>query len=337
MKRHEFHIDFVGHSKVYLGITIALIAIGIISTAVFGVKLDIQFSGGTMLTYLYDGEINADEFAKTVDSNLEGFSSSVNTGEDFSTGRNKMQVQINTKDGLSSDGQLALTNALSEQYSENNLELIESSDVSASSGKTFFLKCLVAVIFSAVVLIVYIAIRFKNIGGWLAGICGVIALFHDIFVVYVTFVVFRMDIDANFMAVVLTILGYSINDTIVIYDRIRENKVLLAKQKLSLAEITNLSTNQSLTRSIYTSVTTIMSMLVVTIVAFVYGLDSIISFSFPIMLGMISGTYSTLCISTPLWVYLENKKKPKNNNNNKKKKSKPTTTSQGKFPDGAVV
>lgn len=116
-----------------------------------------------------------------------------------------------------------------------------------------------------------------------------------------------MEIDANFMAVILTILGYSINDTIVIYDRIRENKTLY-KDKLSLAELTNLSTNQSLTRSINTSVTTIATMLVVTIVAMVYGVNSIISFSFPMMIGLISGTYSTICIAGPLWVWLEEKK-----------------------------
>ncbi len=311
MKKHQFNIDFIGHSKVYLAISLSIIGLGILLSFVFGVKLDIQFSGGTMLTYLYDGAIDEDDFKSTVSENLGGMNISVNTGEDFSSGRNKIQVQINSKNGLNSDGQLALTTALGEKYSENNLELIESSDVSASSGKTFFLKCLVAVIFSAVVLIIYIAVRFKNIGGWLAGVCAVIALFHDIFVVYATFVIFRMDVDANFMAVILTILGYSINNTIVIYDRIRENKTLLAKQKLSLAEITNISTNQSMTRSIYTSVTTIISMLIVTIVAFVYGLDSIISFSFPIMLGMISGTYSSLCVSGPLWVYFESKRSQK--------------------------
>ena len=185
--------------------------------------------------------------------------------------------------------------------------MAESAAVSPSSGKEFFQKCIVAAVFAAIVLILYIAIRFKNIGGWLAGICAVIALFHDIIVVYGTFVIFGMEIDANFMAVILTILGYSINDTIVIYDRIRENKTLY-KDKLSLAELTNLSTNQSLTRSINTSVTTIATMLVVTIVAMVYGVNSIISFSFPMMIGLISGTYSTICIAGPLWVWLEEKK-----------------------------
>ena len=283
-----------------------------------GVKLDIEFSGGTILSYVYDGEINEADFKKSVEDNL-GQNVSVTTGSDFTTGRNKIMVEVKSKSGLNSDKQFALSEQLDAEYSENNLELFQSSDVSPSSGREFFLKCLVAVIFSAIVLIIYIAIRFKNIGGWRAGVCAVIALFHDIFVVYAVFVIFRMDIDANFMAVVLTILGYSINDTIVIYDRIRENKTLCAKEKLTLAELTNRSINQSLRRSIYTSLTTIIAMLSVTIVAMVFGVDSIISFSFPVMIGMLSGTYSSICIAGPLWVSLENKKE---NSGNKGKKSK---------------
>ena len=311
-------IDFIGNRRIYYTISLIIIAVGLIFSFVMGVKLDIEFSGGTILSYVYDGEINEADFKKSVEDNL-GLNVSVTTGSDFTTGRNKIMVEVKSKSGLNSDKQFALSEQLDAEYSENNLELFQSSDVSPSSGREFFLKCLVAVIFSAIVLIIYIAIRFKNIGGWRAGVCAVIALFHDIFVVYAVFVIFRMDIDANFMAVVLTILGYSINDTIVIYDRIRENKTLCAKEKLTLAELTNRSINQSLRRSVYTSLTNIIAMLSVTIVAMVFGVDSIISFSFPVMIGMLSGTYSSICIAGPLWVSLENKKE---NSGSKGKKSK---------------
>lgn len=313
-------IDFIGNRRIYYTISLIIIAAGLILSFVMGVKLDIEFSGGTILSYVYDGEINEADFKKSVEDNL-GLNVSVTTGSDFTTGRNKIMVEVKSKSGLNSDKQFALSEQLDAEYSENNLELFQSSDVSPSSGREFFLKCLVAVIFSAIVLIIYIAIRFKNIGGWRAGVCAVIALFHDIFVVYAVFVIFRMDIDANFMAVVLTILGYSINDTIVIYDRIRENKTLFAKEKLTLAELTNRSINQSLRRSIYTSLTTIIAMLSVTIVAMVFGVDSIISFSFPVMIGMLSGTYSSICIAGPLWVSLENKKE-NSGSKGKAKKSK---------------
>ena len=104
------------------------------------------------------------------------------------------------------------------------------------------------------------------------------------------------------MSVVLTILGYSINDTIVVYDRIRENKKILGK-KTPVAELVNTSINQSLTRTINTSIATISTMIIVSIVAVVFNVESILSFSFPLIIGMIFGVYSTIFITGPLWVW----------------------------------
>lgn len=307
MSETKFKFDFIKNRKIYFIISGIIVIFSILSTFIFGAKLNIQFKGGTLITYLYEGDIDSNAFAADAEKALGGIQVKVTTGTDFNTGKNNIQLSLLSNSGLTADKQIVLNDTLEEKYADNSLQMAESTDVSPSSGKEFFQKCIVAAVFAAIVLILYIAIRFKNIGGWLAGICAVIALFHDIIVVYGTFVIFGMEIDANFMAVILTILGYSINDTIVIYDRIRENKTLY-KDKLSLAELTNLSTNQSLTRSINTSVTTIATMLVVTIVAMVYGVNSIISFSFPMMIGLISGTYSTICIAGPLWVWLEEKK-----------------------------
>ena len=175
---------------------------------------------------------------------------------------------------------------------------------------------------SAIVLIIYIAVRFRNIGGWLAGVCAIIALLHDIIITYGAFVVMGMEIDANFMAVILTILGYSVNDTIVVYDRIRENKTLY-KGSISLSDLTDLSINQSLTRSINTSVTTIFAMIVVSLVASMRGVESILSFSLPMLVGLIIGTYSSLFLASPLWVVLESRRsagKEEEGSNKKKKK-----------------
>lgn len=311
MSKTKFNFDFIKNRKIYFIISGVLIVFCLLSTFIFGAKLDIQFKGGTIITYLYENDIDTAAFEADAEEALGGIGVKTTVGTDFNTGKNNIQLSLLSNSGLTADKQIVLTNTLEEKYAANNLELVESTDVSPSAGKEFFSKCLVAAAFAAIILIIYIAVRFKNIGGWLAGVCAIIALFHDIIIVYGTFVIFGMEIDANFMAVVLTILGYSVNDTIVIYDRIRENKTLY-KDKMSLAELTNLSTNQSLTRSINTSITTIVAMLVVTIVAMVYGVESIISFSFPMMIGLISGTYSTICIAGPLWVWLEEKKDGKN-------------------------
>ncbi|MBQ4225161.1 MAG: protein translocase subunit SecF, partial [Oscillospiraceae bacterium] len=309
MKKQRFNFDYIKNSNKYFIISAAIILLGILLTFILGTKLDIQFSGGTIISYLYDGAISEPDFERAAEDALGGQDVFIKTGSDFNTGKNTIRVELSSRQGLSSDRQIELTNALEDQFAANNLQIGESSDISPASGREFFLKCLVAVIFSSIVLIIYVAVRFKNIGGWLAGLCAVIALFHDILIVYATFVIFRMDIDANFMAVVLTILGYSVNDTIVIYDRIRENEILFKSKKLSIRELTNMSINQSLTRSLNTSVTTVLAMLTVTIVCMVFGVNSIISFSFPVLIGMISGTYSSICIAGPLWVRLEEKKK----------------------------
>ena len=315
----KFNFDFIKNKKIYFIISAILISVSLLSSFVCGVNLDIQFKGGTILTFLYDGEIDQTEFEKTAVDALGGLGVTSTVGEDFSSGRKNIQLSLISNEGLSSDKQIALTDAITAKYSENAIELLESSDVSPSSGKEFFLKCIVAVLLSFIVLVVYIAIRFKNIGGWLAGFCGILALVHDCIIVYGTFIICGMPIDANFMAVILTILGYSINDTIVIYDRVRENEILYGKRK-DRAEIINMSINQSLTRSINTSLTTIMSMLVVTIVAAIYGVNSIFSFSFPMMIGMLCGTYSSVCFICPLWYMISEKmdKIKKKNNHGKK-------------------
>lgn len=301
-----FNFDFIGKRKLFFTISIVLVAFSILSTFIFGVDLDIQFKGGTIITYVYDGDLDCDSFVNDAKEILGGAGVKYTTGVDFSTGKSNIQLSLTSTSGLSSDKQFELTNALTEKYAANNIDLIESSDVSPSSGREFFLKCIVAVILSSIVLIIYIAIRFKKIGGWLAGICAIIALLHDCIIVYGTFIVCGMPINANFMAVVLTILGYSINNTIVIYDRIRENTKLYGKK--TREENVNLSINQSLTRSINTSLTTVVAMLAVTIVAAVYGVTSIISFSLPVMVGMIAGTYSSVCLVSVLWSFFEDKK-----------------------------
>ena len=303
---NKYKFDFVGRKKLFFIISAVAIAISIRSSFIFGANLDIQFKGGTILTYIYDGELDQSQFESDATAALDGIGVTSTVGEDFSTGRNNIQLSLISNSGLTSDKQFELTNTLTEKYAANNIELIESSDVSPSSGKEFFLKCLVAVLLSFIVLVIYIAIRFKNIGGWLAGVCAIAALLHDCIIVYGTFIICHMSINANFMAVVLTILGYSINNTIVIYDRIRENETLYRKSK-TRNEIVNMSINQSLTRSINTSITTIVAMLAVTIVSAVYGVTSIISFSLPMMIGMIAGAYSSVCFTCPLWLTLEDK------------------------------
>ncbi|MEG2404613.1 MAG: protein translocase subunit SecF, partial [Oscillospiraceae bacterium] len=178
-------------------------------------------------------------------------------------------------------------------------------------GKEFFAKSIVAVVAASLLILLYIAFRFKKIGGWPAGSMAVVALVHDLIVIFGVFIIMRIPLNGNFIAALLTILGYSINDTVVIYDRIRENRQLMG-DKMPFEELVNLSINQSLTRSINTTVSTVLALGCVCIVSGVFGLDSIFTFAFPLIIGMVSGVYSTVCIAGPLWVEWENYKLRKN-------------------------
>jgi preprotein translocase SecF subunit len=259
-----------------------------------------QFKGGTLISYVYDGEIDVNEFSNVARDSLGGLNFTTTTGTDFSTGKNNIRLSLLTSDGLGADAQMALNEALQESFPDNNIDVIESSDISPSSGREFFLKCIVAVGLSFIVLVIYIALRFQKIGGILAGLCGIIALLHDCAIAYGTFIILGMSIDANFIAVVLTILGCSINNTIVIYDRVRENVDLYGKSK-KLGEIIDLSTSQSFTRCIYTSLTTVISMICVAIVATSMNVTSILSFAIPMIVGMTAGTYSSIALTCPIW------------------------------------
>jgi len=149
---------------------------------------------------------------------------------------------------------------------------------------------------------------FKRISGWSAGVFAIVALLHDLIIVFGTFVLCGFELDANFVAVILTILGYSVNDTIVVYDRIRENQSLLPNTT-PLPELVNISLSQTMRRTIRTSITTIAAMLIVTILATVNHVDSILRFSIPMTVGMISGCYSSLALAPTLWTAWKTREK----------------------------
>ena len=305
-------LNIVGNRKIFFGISIVLIVITILASLIMGVKMDIQFKGGSLITYSYDGEKLSNEEVASLVKDTVGLDATVSDSFDMVNQKNNVEISITTTaDTFTTEDQEALTAAMEEKYADRNVEMIRSNNVDPAIGGEFFAKSLTAVAFASILIIIYVAIRFRRIGGWSAGVMGVIALVHDAIMVYAVFVLCGMPLNANFIAVVLTILGYSINDTIVIYDRIRENKRLYGK-KYKIGELVNLSINQSLERSISTTVTTVLAMLVVLIVALVMNVDSIISFALPLIIGMISGVYSSVCLSGPLWVvWQEHKEKKK--------------------------
>jgi len=300
MNKTGFHIDFFGKRKIFFGISIALIAAGLIFNFILGTKLDLQFAGGAVIKYsVSGGEVSTDEIENIIKEKMEKDST---VALNSIIGSDDLQVTISFagNQGITPQQQQDMAEILSTEYEAMTFSLVESSSVDPTMGSKFLQKCLVCLAITVVFLLIYIAFRFKKIGGLSAGISSIIALLHDVLITYFIFVVFGIKLNDIFIAVILTILGYSLNDTIVIYDRIRENKRLMGP-KADYGEVMNLSLNQTLSRTILTSLTTLLALLVVYIVAAIYGLTSVTTFALPMMGGIIAGCYSSLVIATPIY------------------------------------
>ena len=308
-KAEKKPIDFVGLRKRFLTISTCLMAAIVLCAVVFGVHLDTEFTGGAMITLSYEGSFTTADVQKTASAALDSTGLTLQTGENVATGDQTLKISMPGTETVTTEQVADLLDSLNESYPENHFEQLSLSNVSAAMGIKFLQKSLVAVVFALVLILLYIALRFKNIGGLTGGMMAVLALVNDLMVVFGTFVLLRTPLDGNFIAAMLTILGYSINDTVVVYDRIRENRTLMGK-KASFEELVNRSVNQSARRTLITTITTVMALGVMCVVAKLYGLDSIFTFAFPLMMGMISGVYTSLCVSTSAWV-LWSERKPK--------------------------
>ncbi len=302
--RQFFHIDFIKKAPIFFGISLGIMLVCLlINIFVFPTRIDIQFTGGTIVKYSYSGDLTEKEVsdkAQAATKDMISFTFSENLLPADSNSH-LVSLEFTGAKAISVDELDTITKAMQEAFPDSNFKVEESSSVDASKGANFFYKCLAAVLLASVLIIAYIAIRFKKIGGLTAGCMAVAALVHDLIIVYFAFTMFRMSLDDNFIAVVLMVLGYSVNDTIVIYDRIRENRRKMGP-KVSIKEVANASMNQCLVRTICTTITTLVAIGAVLVLSLVYNIDSMISFALPMMIGLISGCYSSICIAVPLWV-----------------------------------
>lgn len=300
----KFNIDFNKNFKYVIIVYAVIFAIGIVS-CFFGVKLDINFSGGTKIAYSYTGKVDIKDVEKLVDEKLDAdftISQSTALAGDTET----FEIALSGKNAISAEKQDELTKGLEEKFKDNKIELYNSNSVSPSIAGTFFAKSIVAVLITAVLVVIYVGFRFRRIGGVSAALTAMVALVFDVLITFFTCVIFGLQIDANYIAVVLTILGYSLNDTIVIYDRVRENKKL--NPSMGVGELVNLSINQTIIRNIVTTITTIIAVLTIVVVSEIYGLTSLRTFAIPMAFGLVSGGISSLFVAGPLWVIWKNRK-----------------------------
>ncbi len=305
-------VRFTKFSKVFFGISLGIILIGIICNFVFGTQLDIQFRGGSYIKYSYVGNVDTDKLKDVIQTNTKQ-EVTMSISSDILSNSKKgdaytIRVEFAGTKAISTNEQKKLTQTVQKAFPDNNFKVLEASAIESSMGSKFLLKCLTAVAIASILMVLYVTVRFRKIGGLSAGVMALVALFHDVAMIYFMYVIFQMPIDSNFIAVVLMILGYSLNDTIVIYDRVREERRNFGAKE-DIGYVFDYSATKVLRRTIFTSLTTLMAIGTVLVVSMIFNISSVTSFALPMMIGVISGCYSSVCIAGPLWVMWQRHKK----------------------------
>lgn len=294
----EKKFNVVKHRAKYFALSIVLIACGIVSMAVNGAggkgifNYDIEFTGGTAITVDMGKEFNNDDVAAV----CEEVTGQSNPQIQKILGTNEVSIKLQNID---SETRTALTEAFINEFGITKDNILSIEDISATVSGEMQQKALIAVLISCVAMLIYITFRFSD---FKMGVSSILALCHDVLIMLAFYAVFRIPVNNSFIAAVLTVLGYSINATIVIFDRVRENKNM--GERLSNEDLVDISVKQTLRRSVYTSLTTFLAIGAV----YVCGVNSVKEFALPIMVGVISGMYSSIFLSGPMWYMIKKDK-----------------------------
>lgn len=289
-------VQIIGKSKLWLGISIVLVVLSLISIMTKSLNLGIDFTGGSLFEIKFEKPVTLQEINPTLDEigkSIPQFSANSRIAQVDEKGILILRTQAidETQKGTVLEG---LKN-----YSK--YEVLKSEKVGATVGKELLNSAILSLILGSLLIIAYISFRFEL----KFALGGVIALVHDIIIAIGVIALLGYEINSSFIAAILTILGYSINDTIVVYDRIREN--LKRHKGLSLENIIDNSVNDVMTRSLNTSFTTLLAVLAVLI----FGGDTLKSFMVTLLVGIGIGTYSSIFVASPIVYLLEGKLKSK--------------------------
>ncbi|MBR6257648.1 MAG: protein translocase subunit SecD [Lachnospiraceae bacterium] len=307
-KKEDKIIDFLGKKKLCFGISIGVIVVGIIAMIVFkattgdALNYSLEFKGGTASTVAFNELMSREQIEANVIPEFEAITHDANV--QWQTVNDSNQVVFKTR-VLNVDERQTLNNVLLSKFGVPEDKITTETIGSTISGemKTEAIK---AILLAVVCMLIYIWFRFSDIR---FGASAVAALVHDVLVTLTFYALVRYSVSSTFIACMLTIVGYSINATIVIFDRVRENLTEnenRKKKKLTLTEVVNQSVTQTLSRSIFTSLTTV----IMVIMLFILGVSSIREFALPLIIGIVCGTYSSVCVTGALWFVLREKFPP---------------------------
>lgn len=292
----KIRYDVIGNRNKYFIFSIALTIIGILSLILVQLNLGVDFKAGTTMDVSIGQSVTQQE-AKAVLTEA-GFPDETPT----IGGTNNDRISVRFKDVLDQEQSAKVNAAMKAKFGD---EISAEMDVvSPVIARELGIKTIWAILIASLGIMIYVMIRFE----WRFALAANISILYDSFVVVALFSIFRLEVDLPFIAAVLTTLGYSINDKIVIFDRIRENmRFAQLKNEGQLAELVNASIWQTMARNLYT----VLTVVIVTLCIFLLGSPSIKLFSLALLIGLVSGAYSTIFLASPLWFLLKRKEKQK--------------------------
>lgn len=284
-------MDIVGKRRTYLAISAVLVVVGIITLAVRGLNLGVDFTGGSLVRLRFEKPVTAGEVSHVLASSALADMDLRKAVIQPIRGTSDVQIRAQVEGKPLT---VAQVNRIVDELSKDlgTVSIVESQMVEAVIGKELLGKAILAITLSCIGIVAYVSLRFE----FKFGVAAVLALIHDTIIVLGVFALLGRQVNSPFIAAILTIIGYSINDTIVIYDKIREN--LKFRKKETVEEIANNSILQTMTRSINTVLTTLLAVLAL----YFFGGASIRDFSLAIIIGLVVGTYSSICIAPSIWV-----------------------------------
>ena len=291
----KIRFDILKRSKLWFAISLLSIIPGIFCMFTKGFNFGIDFTGGTIIEMEFQQEVTLPQVRDVLrEYNLDN--ATIQLSGDVSNVEASKDVMIRTMD-LEENERKAVMASLKDEIGDYTV--LREEKVGATIGGELITDALMATVISWILIILYVSYRFE----WRFGIAAILTLIHDVLIVLSVFSFLQKQVDSSFVAAILTIIGYSINDTIVIFDRIRENQRLHFKRGGDLNELANRSIYQTLTRSLYT----VFTVLFTTFALYFFGGDTTKDFSFALLIGFFSGSYSSIFIASPLWVVLKNR------------------------------
>ncbi|KGK87905.1 Protein translocase subunit SecF [bioreactor metagenome] len=278
-------------TKIWFAISLVIIITGLVFFIKDGLNYGIDFRGGTLVQINMKQDFNKQDVEKIIAKYANDYTTNTAVNE-------KNEVQLEIRSNSLEEGEIQpLFKEVKDKYKLADKDLISQQTIGPAVGQELRQKAILAFVLANVAILIYVAIRFE----FKFGAAAILAIIHDILITVSVYSIFQIPINSSFIAAILTIAGYSINDTIVIFDRIREN--VKKMRRIDSKEIANISITQTMSRSVNTTLTTL-----ITIVAVYIFVPSIREFTFPLTIGIACGAYSSIFIASPIWVLLKNRK-----------------------------